>query len=45
MLPYMNVNQAIFGGLRGLIDPQIARERYPAAVVRMEKYAGLADGL
>jgi uncharacterized protein (DUF885 family) len=44
MLPYMNVSQAIFGGLRGLIDPQVSRDRYPAAVVRMEKYAGLADG-
>ncbi len=44
MLPYVNVSQAIFGGLRALIDPQVDRERYPAAVVRMEKYAGLADG-
>jgi hypothetical protein len=44
MLPYMNVSQSIFGGLRGLIDPQVSRDRYPAAVVRMEKYAGLADG-
>jgi len=44
MLPYINVSQSIFGGLRALIDPQVARERYPAAVVRMEKYAGLADG-
>jgi len=43
MLPYMNVSQAIFGGLRGLIDPQVSRDRYPAAVVRMEKYAGLVD--
>jgi hypothetical protein len=44
MLPYMNVSQSIFGGLRGLIDPQVSRDRYPAAVVRMEKYAGLVDG-
>jgi len=44
MLPYMNVSQAIFGGLRGLIDPQVSRDRYPAAVIRMEKYAGLVDG-
>ena len=44
MLPYMNVSQSIFRGLRGLIDPQVSRDRYPAAVVRMEKYAGLADG-
>ena len=44
MLPYMNVSQSIFGGLRGLIDPQVSRDRYPAAVTRMEKYAGLVDG-
>jgi uncharacterized protein (DUF885 family) len=44
MLPYTNVSQRIFGALRALIDPQVARDRYPAAVVRMEKYAGLADG-
>ena len=44
MLPYMNVNQMVFGALRALIDPQVARERYPAAIVRMEKYAGLRDG-
>ena len=44
MLPYYNVNQTVFSGVRSLIDPQVARERYPAAVVRMQKYAGLADG-
>ena len=44
MLPYFNMSQTIFYGVRGLIDPQIPRERYPAAVVRMEKYAGIAEG-
>ena len=44
MLPYFNMSQTIFYGVRGLIDPQISRERYPAAVTRMEKYAGLVDG-
>ena len=44
MLPYFNMSQTIFSGVRGLIDPQIPRERYPAAVTRMEKYAGLTDG-
>ncbi len=44
MMPYFNMSQTIFGGIRGLIDEQIPRERYPAAVVRMEKYAGLVDG-
>ena len=45
MLPYYNMSRTIFSGIRGLIDPQVDRERYPAAVSRMEKYAGLVDGL
>ncbi|MEO1203907.1 MAG: DUF885 domain-containing protein [Pseudomonadota bacterium] len=44
MLPYTNASQAVFQGVRGLIDPQVPRDRYPAAIVRMEKYAGLVDG-
>jgi Bacterial protein of unknown function (DUF885) len=44
MLPYFNMSRMVFGGVRGLIDEQIPRERYPAAIVRMEKYAGLVDG-
>ena len=44
MLPYLNVSQNIFGGLRAIIDEQNSRDRYPAAVVRMEKYAGITDG-
>ncbi|MEJ2257270.1 MAG: DUF885 domain-containing protein [Woeseiaceae bacterium] len=44
MLPYFNMSQTVFYGVRGLIDPQVDRERYPAAITRMEKYAGLVDG-
>ncbi len=44
MLPYFNISQTVFFGVRGLIDAQIPRERYPAAVSRIEKYAGLAEG-
>ena len=44
MLPYYNVSQTIFFGVRGIIDPQNARDRYPAAIARIEKYAGIADG-
>ncbi len=44
MLPYINVNQSVFRGIRALIDPQVSRDRYPSAVVRIEKYAGLAEG-
>ena len=42
MLPYLNLSQTVFGGVRALIDPQISRERYPAAIERIRKYAGLA---
>ncbi len=44
LLPYVNVTQSVFGGIRALIDPQVSADRYPAALVRLEKYAGLADG-
>jgi len=44
MLPYFNISQTVFFGIRGLIDAQIPRERYPAAITRIEKYAGLVDG-
>ena len=44
MLPYFNVSQTVFFGVRGLIDAQIPRERYPAAITRIGKYAGLVDG-
>ncbi len=44
MLPYFNVNQTMFYGIRGILDPQNSRDRYPAAIARLEKYAGIADG-
>lgn len=44
MLPYRNISQSIFGGVRSLIDPQIPAERYPAALIRLNRYAGLEDG-
>ena len=43
MLPYYNLSQTVFVGIRSLVDPQVPRERYPAAIVRLEKYAGLVD--
>ena len=41
LLPYYTLSQTVFGGVRALVDPQVPRERYPAAIVRMQKYAGL----
>ncbi len=42
MLPYYNVPEMVFGGIRALLDPNVATARRPAAVVRLKKYAGLA---
>lgn len=44
MLPYLNMSQQVFGGIRALIDPQISADRYPAAIVRLNRYAGLEKG-
>jgi uncharacterized protein (DUF885 family) len=43
-LPYVDATALVFGGLRSLLDPQVAADRRPAAVVRVRKYAGLAEG-
>jgi len=44
MLPYYNLSQQVFRGIRALVDDQVPRERYPAAITRMNRYAGLEDG-
>jgi hypothetical protein len=43
-LPYLNAPQAVFRGLRGLLDPQVPAERRQAALVRLRRYAGLDPG-
>ena len=44
MLPYFNLHEAVFQGIRGLLDDQVPAERRPAALVRLERYAGLDEG-
>ena len=44
-VPFINASQAVFGGLRTLLDDQVAAERRPAALVRLRKYAGLEPGV
>lgn len=43
-LPYFNLTQVIFGGLRSLLDDQVPPARRAAALVRLRKYAGLEPG-
>jgi hypothetical protein len=44
LLPYFNLSRTVFQGVRALIDPQVSEERYPAAVVRLRRYAGMEKG-
>jgi len=37
---FLNASQTVFRGLRILLDEQTPRERRPAAVVRIRRYAG-----
>ncbi|MDH3403995.1 MAG: DUF885 domain-containing protein [Acidobacteriota bacterium] len=43
-LPYFNLPQTVFQGIRALLDDQVAAERRPAALVRLRRYAGLEEG-
>jgi hypothetical protein len=43
-VPFINASAAIFQGLRGLLDDQVAAERRPAALIRLRKYAGMEPG-
>jgi hypothetical protein len=43
-LPYFNVAQTVFGSMRGLLDDQVAPERRGAALQRLLKYTGTAEG-
>lgn len=41
VVPYFDLHQLVFQGIRALLDDQIAPERRKAAVARLHKYAGL----
>lgn len=43
-LPYFDLNQAVFFGIRGLLDDQVPAERRTQALVRLRKYAGMEKG-
>lgn len=44
VLPYGNITGLIFAGFRGLLDKQVPLERQQAALVRLRKYTGEAEG-
>ena len=44
MLPYFNLGEALFHSFDSLLDPRVAKERYPAALTRLRKYVGSEPG-
>jgi hypothetical protein len=44
VLPYSNITGLIFAGFKGLLDKQVPAERQKAALVRLKKYTGQAEG-
>jgi len=41
---YFDVANAVYGGLKPLLDEQTAPARHPAALVRLKKYTGMTPG-
>ena len=44
LLPYFDLPQTLFGGFRQLLDKRVSSARYPAALVRLKRYAGTEKG-
>ena len=44
VLPYGNLTGLVFAGFRGLLDKQVPLDRQKAALVRLKKYNGSAEG-
>ncbi len=43
-VPFLNASELVFSGLQGLLDDQTSPERRKAAVIRLNRYAGLESG-
>jgi hypothetical protein len=44
LLPYFDLPQALFNNYQQLLDERVEKRRYPAALVRLKRYAGTAPG-
>lgn len=44
VLPYGNLTGLIFAGFKGLLDKQVPLQRQRAALIRLKKYTGQAEG-
>ncbi|HEY0767650.1 MAG TPA: DUF885 domain-containing protein [Steroidobacteraceae bacterium] len=44
MLPYFDLPQTLYVGFERLLDQRVAKQRYPAALVRLKRYSGAQAG-
>lgn len=44
LLPYWDMHGYLFQSFRGLLDPRVDKGRYPAALERLARYTGRAEG-
>jgi len=44
MIPYFDVGRQIFGSFQDMLDARVDKKRYPAAIVRLKRYAGTERG-
>jgi uncharacterized protein (DUF885 family) len=44
MIPYFDVGEQVFTSFHGILDPRVDKKRYPAALVRLKRYAGTERG-
>jgi len=44
MIPYFDVGEQVFRSFHDLLDSRVEKKRYPAALVRMKRYAGTERG-
>lgn len=44
LLTYFDLPQVLFGGFQNLLDARVAKERHPAALVRLRRYVGAEKG-
>ena len=44
LLPYFDLTSVLYQSFQGLLDPRVARDRYPAALARLRKYVGREPG-
>lgn len=44
LLPFFDLTQSIFSGFQNILDARVAKDRHPAALVRLRRYVGAEKG-